>query len=569
MKHQKVLVTVLLVANIILLADMYPRYNKAGYATKAPKRCILMSDESMDQQKWSIRNKDGEEVLSGVLANSIAGKTAHTPKPFQYEIEFSKLRQVGKYKIKVGAYPEFQIEIKQAPYDFAVREIVSFLKKQRSGVAVPPANEIGHPGDVRCSVYKRVESANDKWKETSVPMYVDMMGGWYDAGDYLKFTLTTAYTTYFLLRAYEEYPAGETSKTDKALLLEEAVWGMDFLMKTMPDENTFIIQVGNADDHKQGDRMPYNDQLNGQRHAYSAISPTQMGLTSAALALGARLLSAQTALKAKPEPYRTKAQQIYRRAQRNPEPVAWFAEGWEKFYADNNANDNMLLAATELYLINKEEKYLEEAREWAMKAGAGYWSSWANLNLMAHARLYPHAPEQTEMYIKQDLQNFQNIAQSPGNVWRMPHTYTWATLYSFFGVANGALLYAAASTDTGFDAMPADVLDYTLGMNNWGAPMLITRQIPGSVKKIYSQMYKLFPSELDATGAIAEGPGDRKTHDELAKYFKIPVNNKFEEFNTDQVVFYDHESDFQCMETTIAGLADGILFFTLINKKYR
>ena len=42
----------------------------------------------------------------------------------------------------------------------------------------------------------------------------------------------------------------------------------------------------------------------------------------------------------------------------------------------------------------------------------------------------------------------------------------------------------------------------------------------------------------------------------------------FEAFNTNDAVFYDYDSDFQCMETTISGMADGIYFFTLINKIY-
>jgi endoglucanase len=563
----KIFILILFIA-FQINAEIVPRFNNAGYAINAAKRCIVMSDESLNGFSWKIRNKNNQEMLSGTFVKSACDKSAHMPKAFNYEIEFTKLTQPGKYKISIADKKEFQIEIKTNPYDFAPGEIVSFLKQQRSGVPVPPENEIGHSGDVKCRIYERNNNINTKWQESKTARYVDMSGGWYDAGDYLKFTLTTAYTTYFLLRAYEEYP--ETSPNNKAVktaLLDEALWGMNYLLKTMPDDSTFIIQVGNADDHQQGERMPYRDQLNGQRHAYSAISTTQMGLTAAALALGSRILSSQPVSKIKHDLYRQKAIQIYKKARVSNEKEAWFEQGWEKFYADDNGKDNMLLAATELFLSTNDPSFLRDVRELAPQAGAAYWSSWANVNLAAHSRLYKTDPAICESFLKEDLDAFQAIANQPGNLWGTPHPYSWATLYCFFGVANGTMVYSKASKDTTYNKMATDVLDYTMGMNNWGACMLITRSVPGSVKNIYSQKYHLYPEDLDATGAIAEGPGDKKTHDELMQYFKIPAKNNFEEFNTNEVVFYDNGSDFQCMETTIAGLADGIFFFTLVMKK--
>ena len=62
-------------------------------------------------------------------------------------------------------------------------------------------------------------------------------------------------------------------------------------------------------------------------------------------------------------------------------------------------------------------------------------------------------------------------------------------------------------------------------------------------------------------------PSDKEA-DVLGAFLAQFYENKFEQFNTTDVVFYDNDTDFQCMETTISGMADGIYFFTLINKKY-
>ena len=551
-----------------LQAEIYPRYNHAGYASKANKSCIILSDESLNGHKWNIKNNASTVILAGSFSISTCGIGKHTPKPFNYEIEFSSLQQEGIYTISIGTLKDFSIQIKNNPTDFLITEMVGFLKKQRSGVLMSSANKMSHNGDYSCRVYEKKKITNTSWDTAKTERYVDMLGGWYDAGDYLKFTQSTAYTTYFLLRAYEEYALDTSARVEKQSLLDEALWGLAYLLKTMPDDSTFIIQVGNTADHKQGLRMPYDDVLNGSRYAYSDFSPTQMGLTAAALALAANIFESHTLLKIKSKPYKDKAIQIYQKAIAANKIPAWFEEGWEKFYNDESAYDNMELAAAEIYQLTQEKLYLDEANVYAQKAGPGYWFSWGNLNLTAHLRLLQYAPSNPQPYITTDLTYFNNIALKKENIWKLPHTYTWATLYSLMGVASSSMVYSKWNKETSpYEHMATDVLNYTLGQNNWGISMIITDKIPGSIKNIYSQMYILHP-ELSATGAIAEGPGDKKTHDELMKYFNIPKTNSFEAFNTNDAVFYDYDSDFQCMETTISGMADGIYFFTLINKIY-
>jgi len=560
-----VLLTMLLTFSDYIYAEIYPRYNHAGYSSKEAKSCIILSDENLTGQKWHIKNTSSVLVLQGIFSTSLSGISEHTPKPFNYEIDFSSLKHEGVYTISINSMNDFQIEIKNNPTDFVITEMVGFLSKQRSGVPVAPENKTGHSGDVQCLVYDKKFNSNTSWKPAATERYVNMSGGWYDAGDYLKFTQTIAYTTYFLLRAYEEYPANGQAATDKKALINEAVWGLNYLLKTMPDDSTFIIQVGNAADHKQGMRMPYDDVLNGSRHAYSEFSPTQMGLTAAALALAANIFESHTSLKLKSNLYRDKALQIYKKAIDAHKVPAWFEEGWEKFYSDESGYDNLELAATEIYRLTQDGSYLDQAKMYAQKAGPAYWYSWGNLNITAHLRLFEYAPLVVQPYITADLTHFNTIATKKGNVWRVPHTYTWATLYSFMGVASSSLVYSKITeSDLPYKHIATDVLNYTLGQNNWGTPMIITEKIRASVKNIYSQMYILHP-ELSSVGAIAEGPGDKKTHDELMKYFNIPKSNPFEAFNTNSVVFYDYNSDFQCMETTIGGMADGIYFFTLIN----
>ena len=519
-----------------------------------------MSDEEITSTNWSL-SKNNEIVLKGSLGNSITGVGSHMPKPFNYEVDFSAINDTGRYEFKIdGAAVSFPIN--HSLYRFIPSEILRYFRVQRSGTKTALDHPISHKGDVACPVWKQVDRSNSEWKLDEKSPKVDMLGGWYDAGDYIKFTLTTAYSTYLMLLAYEMNPdlfqAKKHSESDLNDLLDEAKWGLDYLMKTMPAGN-FIIQVGSADDHKQGDRLPNHDELNGARQAYSAFSPTQMGYTSAALALGSKVF-ASLGKTEDANRYKAMAEKIFDAATYFEKP-AWVEDGWEKFYYDQTINDNIELAAIELYSLTEEIHYLTKAEKYAQKAGAAYWYSWGNINMIAHNRMLTYT-ESPLPYLTTDLDYFKNIAQEDNNLWGVPHKYTWSTLYSYFGVANSALLLQNKNSD--YALLATDVLDYTLGKNNWGIAMIASENIPNSVENIYSQVYRI-KTKLFPTGAIAEGPGDRATHDRLKKYFKQPEPNDFDDFNTSEAVFYDNEHDFQTMETTICGLADGLLFFALID----
>lgn len=557
----------LLIFSLSAIGKSFIRYNVLGYEPERNKRLIIQSDSKQNGIEWEIVGE--KVVLSGSLKQSVTGIGPHMPKPFNYEVNFSKLKTEGTYTFKLATGESAPIIIKKQPYAFIPGEILRYFRVMRSGTTTALDHKASHSGDISCSIYKKTDRSNTSWKEAPGNKKVDMLGGWYDAGDYIKFTLTTAYSTYMMLLAYDMNPAlfkeqKNYSKSDLNDLLDEAQWGLKYLMKTMPDADEFIIQVGGPDDHKQGERMPNHDALDGKRQAYSAFSPTQMGYTAAALALGAKIFKNE-GLEKQSKSYEEMAIKIFDKATNFSSP-AWVEEGWEKFYFDQSIHDNMELAAFELYSLTDDKRFLQKGRTYADKAEAAYWYSWGSANMIAHNRIIKKHPLALD-YLMTDLDGFQGISKEENNLWHMPHKYTWSTLYSYLGVANSAMLYQLNKKGKAYSEIPLNVLDYTLGMNNWGIAMVASKKIPNSIQNVYSQIYWLKP-KLFPTGAVAEGPGDRATHDRLKKYFQLPETTPFDEFNTKMTVFYDYSHDFQTMETTICGLSDGLLFFTLMSKLY-
>ena len=112
------------------------------------------------------------------------------------------------------------------------------------------------------------------------------------------------------------------------------------------------------------------------------------------------------------------------------------------------------------------------------------------------------------------------------------------------------------------------MLDYTLGCNNWGICFVATKELPYTIQHPFSQVYVL-QSDLFPIGAISEGPGEKRDWEKNKNIFAYdPEAQPTQKFNTEKGVFYDHNKDYMCMETTINGVADGIFMLALASRLY-
>jgi PKD repeat protein len=557
-------------------AARYVRYNYAGYDPVRPKVAIVMADDNCTGFAWALKNSSNVSVANGTLGASSAGAGNYMPKAFNYNIDFTSIQTIGTYTLEVANIGNYTIEIKCQPYKEYIHNVLRTIRVRRSGSSDALDHGLSHTGDASCSIYRKTGANNNNSSWTIDPgnKKASMVGGHYDAGDYIKFTLTEAYLVYFLLRSYQTAPelfdgVKTYSTTPYDDMLDECKWGLDYLMKTLPDANEFIIQVGGYQDHNQGNRLPENDALNGSRQCYSEQSKTQMGYTAAALALGAKVFGDKgyTTLALQ---YQTKAIEIYAAAKASTKPNAWWQANnlSEVFYADDTPNDNMELAAVELYRLTNQATYLTDANTYATAAGPAYWASWGNVNMFAHARLYPFNTSVGSL-INNDLSSFNTNANNANNLWRLPHASVWGSLYSQLICGSGAIQYQNTTGATTYSSMGYNVIDYLFGRNPWGLGFIATQNIPNTVKSSYAQIYKLQPTKFPF-GEIAAGPAPSSDHSAQTAYFS-PAHNAnlwHKEFNTANFTFFEQPGDYVCMETTIVGLGDGIFLLTQASKNY-
>jgi len=116
-------------------------------------------------------------------------------------------------------------------YTEALQKSIYFYDAQRSGDL---------PDDFR--VKWRGDSALTDGQDAGL----DLSGGYYDAGDHVKFVLPMAGSMTLLAWGGIEYDSAYEASGQKSHLLEAVRWGMDWLMKAHPEDNVLYGQVGNG-----------------------------------------------------------------------------------------------------------------------------------------------------------------------------------------------------------------------------------------------------------------------------------------------------------------------------------
>jgi endoglucanase len=86
---------------------------------------------------------------------------------------------------------------------------------------------------------------------TALGKRINASGGWWDAGDYLKFVQTTSYTVAVLLSGVRDFPAQMGSGSTKSNFSAEAKFGVQWLLRMWNDPTRDALLSGR---HRQRER---------------------------------------------------------------------------------------------------------------------------------------------------------------------------------------------------------------------------------------------------------------------------------------------------------------------------
>ncbi|KAF8897403.1 Six-hairpin glycosidase-like protein [Infundibulicybe gibba] len=107
--------------------------------------------------------------------------------------------------------------------------LLYFYEAQRSG-KLPPSNRVSW----------RNSSAVDDGRDVQL----DLSGGYYDAGDYIKATFPLSFTLMSICWGATDFGKGYDMANQTAYLDDMLRWGLDWLIKAHPSNNTLYVQVG-------------------------------------------------------------------------------------------------------------------------------------------------------------------------------------------------------------------------------------------------------------------------------------------------------------------------------------
>ncbi len=176
--------------------------NQLGYYPWSPKVALL----KVRSTKFEIVEvKSGKTVFTG------------TPGPFRYWeysgdsvslVDFSDFKELGDYKLRLEdkSIVSLPFSIGTSIYTDIAKASIKAFYLNRTGIALSEefadkwARPAGHPDTI---VFIHASAASSLRPEGSI---LKSPGGWYDAGDYNKYIVNSAITTYTLLLFYQLYP---------------------------------------------------------------------------------------------------------------------------------------------------------------------------------------------------------------------------------------------------------------------------------------------------------------------------------------------------------------------------
>ena len=442
---------------VLLAATLYAqsalvRVNQVGYVAGSSKRAYLMASSSESGATFSVKNSSGTTVFGPAAVSASLGSWS-SRYPDLYALDFDTLTTAGTYTISVSgpiaaSSPSFSIDNAANLYTTPLSHSLFFYQNERDGqnfVATPLRTAAGHLNDASATVYVTpAMNNNGRFSGSLTPatfngsqLTIDAMGGWWDAGDYMKFVQTHSYTIAMMLIGIRDFPSqmGASGVTQNSLhFTDEAKFGLDWLQNMWDDTNKILyyqVAIGNGNSKAVSDhdiwRLPqvddtYNacsfnyryichrpvfvnpEALNssGQIQSGALISPNLAGRLAADFALCFH--EYQTSNAAYANQCLSSAEHIFDLANTSPSGNLLTAAPYS-FYPETEWRDDMELGATELYFavqgcgstcpinLHTASYYLQQAASWANAYITGPNDAADTLNLydvsgLAHFELY-------------------------------------------------------------------------------------------------------------------------------------------------------------------------------------
>src|SRR5262245_7082357 len=600
------------------------RINQVGYVGPVVvKRAYLMASAVETGATFSVVDSSGATVFSAPIGTNLGSWS--TAFPNVYALDFGAVTAAGTYTIRVSGpiaatSPPFRIDTAPGVYAGALANTRSFYQVPRDGPqfvpsALPPA--AAHLNDQTAMTYLTPNTnSSGRFSGDLTPLGVqrDGSGGWWDAGDYLKFVQTASYTDAILLFGVRDFPAQMGAGSAMSNFTAEVRFGTDWLRRMWDDTTRTLyyqVGIGSGNSRITGDhdiwRLPQADDTFGgtdPRYRYirnrpvfragppgSLISPNLAGRMAAALALCYQVFKATDPAYA--NQCLLSAEHIFDLANTAPSGDLLTVIPFS-FYPETEWRDDLEFGATELYKAlamgglppglprTDPLYYLGQAAHWASAylTGPGHAADSLNLydvSALAHYDLHrsigqagnPPGLETSQAALLADIRVQLDNAVIQGATEPFGFGFPWATWDTTShgaGLSVTAKLYDQLAGTRTFGDLADQWLANILGANAWGTSLIIGTG--STFPNCPQHQVANIAGSLDGTppvlaGGVVEGPNSVIFHGSLSGMRACPPNgvDVFGRFNGHGATWKDDVESFSTTEPAIDLTASSALAF--------
>lgn len=551
------------------------RINQMGYMPKGLKIAVLLSDKSVTPGKFSlVDHLSGKTIYTGVSKTSNA---AIWGQKSALRLDFSAVVQPGGYHLEANGIASPPFVISDGLYKGAADFILHYMRQQRCGFN-PFLKDSCHTAD-GIIVDHPVKSGQ----------WLDVRGGWHDASDYLQYTLTSANAVYQMLFAYQQNPSvykdrylanGLPGSNGIPDILDEARWGLDWLLKMNPAKDEMYYQIADDRDHR-GYRIPTKDTVSyglGKhfRPVYFVTGKPQgtgihrnrtTGVSSVAakfsssFALGAELFHPID------EPFARqlskKAREAWEFALSDPGVCQTACVVSPYFYEEENYADDMELAAVSLFKLNDTKEDQKAAAKWGELEQV---TPWMELHRARHYQYYPfvnlgHALLSSSSdtaisrkftgFMRQGLSILQK--QAADDPFPIGIPFIWCSNNLVTAAATEARLYRQITGDRQFEQLETALIDWLFGCNPWGTSMICGLPEFGD-SPVDPHSAITYWMKQTTYGGLVDGPVYQQIYQSLLG-ITLHHNDSYAPFQNGVAVYHDDNGDYSTNEPTMDGTA--------------
>ncbi|MGZ3853138.1 MAG: glycoside hydrolase family 9 protein [Flavisolibacter sp.] len=565
------------------------RTNYLGYKPGGIKVGVWCSKQNQNLQSFNLVDAGTNKTVFIGRAGKAFG--AYGPFTQTYRLNFSSYKKPGKYYLQAGETKSPEFTIADNVYDGTADFCLRYMRQQRTGFN-PFLKDSCHTHDGYV-LYGQSAGIKDS-------THINVVGGWHDASDYLQYSTTSANATYHLLAAYRDFPQvfgdvklanGLDGKNGRADVLDEAKWGLDWMLKMHPRPDWLFNQIGDDRDH-QGMRIPKEDSFYGKGYErpvyYINGEPQQRGKFmnnttgtsstaakfSSAFSLGEKVFRTD---KGYSDLLAEKASTALKFANRKPGVTQTVSVKSPYIYAEDNWTDDMELAYASLNAGQaNQHSSLDDAIRFAKQEPI---TPWLGADTAKHYQWYPfinlgHYELAKQLkgkgrdtivgYYRQGIQRVWNKAKLNAFYRAIPFIWCSNNLTTSFAIQ--CYWYKQLTNDKEFDELEQANFDWLFGCNPWGTSMVYglpaNADTPTDPHSAFTHI-----GHYPIDGGLVDGPVYTSIYKGLIG-ITLYQPDEYTEFQSDLAVYHDDYGDYSTNEPTMDGTASLVYLLAAKEAEY-